>query len=80
MTSAADDRVFKRANPIKRLLRALRPAKPDHRGALLARLPKAARGAEIGVWKGDFSTRLLQIAEPGELYLAHFLGAGGAGR
>lgn len=32
-------------------------------------LPKAAVGAEIGVWKGDFSAQILEIAEPRTLHL-----------
>lgn len=52
---------------IWRLTRIL--PRPDYRGLLLNRLPKHARIAEIGVWKGDFSARLLQICEPRELHL-----------
>jgi SAM-dependent methyltransferase len=36
--------------------------------ALLA-LPLGGRCAEIGVWKGDFSRRILQIRRPKELHL-----------
>ncbi|MBV6641983.1 MAG: class I SAM-dependent methyltransferase [Cyclobacteriaceae bacterium] len=32
-------------------------------------LPKHSRGCEIGVWKGDFTERLLKLAKPSELYL-----------
>ncbi len=32
-------------------------------------LPKGAVGAEIGVWKGDFSAEILQIAQPRQLCL-----------
>lgn len=39
------------------------------RGRLLARLPKAAKVAEIGVWEGGFSRRILEICEPKELHL-----------
>ncbi len=38
----------------------------DH---VLSLLPKQAEGAEIGVWQGDFSTRILKIAEPRRLHL-----------
>jgi len=41
----------------------------DHRGELLAQLPKGARGAEIGVWRGEFSRRILEIARPAMLHL-----------
>ena len=69
MTAERRDREFKPPNLLKRLLRALRPSKPDHRAGLIARLPKGARGVEIGVWKGDFSARLLALADPAELHL-----------
>ncbi|MBL4916621.1 class I SAM-dependent methyltransferase [Szabonella alba] len=39
------------------------------RGRLLARLPKNAKVAEIGVWEGGFSRRILEICEPTELHL-----------
>jgi predicted O-methyltransferase YrrM len=39
------------------------------RRALIALLPKKGVGAEIGVWKGDFSARLLRGAQPRKLYL-----------
>lgn len=39
------------------------------RGRLLARLPKGAVVAEIGVWEGGFSRRILEICEPKELHL-----------
>ena len=37
--------------------------------ALAKRLPRHGVGAEIGVWKGHFSKRLLSIAKPKRLYL-----------
>jgi len=38
--------------------------------ALVAKLlPKGGVGAEIGVWKGDFSEKILQVAEPKLLHL-----------
>ena len=40
-----------------------------HRRILLARLPKQGEGAEIGVWRGDFSARLLRHAKPSRLHL-----------
>ena len=39
------------------------------RGRLLASLPKGARVAEVGVWEGAFSKRILEICEPVELHL-----------
>jgi hypothetical protein len=36
---------------------------------VLTLLPKGAVGAEIGVWKGDFSARILEIAKPRCLHL-----------
>ena len=32
-------------------------------------LPKGGIGAEIGVWKGDYSARLLELARPSKLHL-----------
>jgi len=39
------------------------------RKRLLRVLPKGAVGAEIGVWKGDFSEQILEIAQPRKLHL-----------
>ena len=39
------------------------------RARLLARLPRGSVGAEIGVWKGDFSARLLDAVRPSRLHL-----------
>ena len=39
------------------------------REKLLSLLPKGKTGAEIGVWKGDFSERILAIAQPSVLHL-----------
>jgi Methyltransferase domain len=39
------------------------------RGQLLAKMPKGAIVAEIGVWEGNFSQRILEICEPKELHL-----------
>lgn len=40
-------------------------------GRVLALLifPVGGRGVEIGVWKGDFSSRVLQLRRPAELHL-----------
>lgn len=48
----------------------MEPSKRDIvRGRLLARLPKGAKVAEIGVWEGGFSRRILEICDPAELHL-----------
>ena len=39
------------------------------RGRLLRNLPKGGVVAEIGVWEGDFSARILEICQPKELHL-----------
>lgn len=39
------------------------------RGRLLQSLPKGGVVAEIGVWEGDFSQRILDICRPAELHL-----------
>ncbi|MDP6986127.1 MAG: class I SAM-dependent methyltransferase [Candidatus Thalassarchaeaceae archaeon] len=41
----------------------------DHRKRLLKMMPKGSICAEIGVWKGDFSKRILEITKPAELHL-----------
>lgn len=49
---------------------ALEESKRDRiRRKLLAGLPKGARVAEVGVWEGAFSRRILEICEPVELHL-----------
>ncbi len=39
------------------------------RGFLLRQLPRDGLGAEIGVYKGGFSSRILRVARPRELHL-----------
>jgi hypothetical protein len=39
------------------------------RGRLLDSLPKGGIVAEIGVWEGDFSQRILDVCQPAELHL-----------
>jgi hypothetical protein len=39
------------------------------RGRLLGQMPKGGKVAEIGVWEGSFSARILEITEPTELHL-----------
>ena len=36
---------------------------------VLTLLPKGGTGAEIGVWNGDFSARILEVASPSKLHL-----------
>jgi methyltransferase family protein len=54
----------------RRMYRALRPARSiPPRVRLLERLPKGGVCAEIGVWKGDFSDRILEVTRPARLHL-----------
>lgn len=43
-------------------------ARPEVRDALVAELPRGGVGAELGVWKGDFSAQLLET-RPTTLHL-----------
>lgn len=52
----------------RRAARTLRLSPPP-RQRLLEQLPRGATGAEVGVWKGDFSERILRVAEPTRLHL-----------
>jgi hypothetical protein len=58
---------------LKRLREARRSGKGgDHgngREVLLRRMPKQSVCAEIGVWKGDFSERIIRVVNPRKLYL-----------
>lgn len=49
------------------LIRRKPPA--DRRDFLLELLPRRSAGAEIGVWRGDFSARILEIVRPARLHL-----------
>jgi hypothetical protein len=54
----------------RRLYRIVHPgAAVSPRRRLLERLPKGSVCAEIGVWKGDFSERILEVVEPTRLHL-----------
>ena len=46
-----------------------RAAKARRRDAFLRRLPEGGVCAEIGVYKGDFSARILTLLEPARLHL-----------
>ena len=39
------------------------------RGRLLDKMPKGGTAAEIGVWEGQFSRRILEICAPDRLHL-----------
>lgn len=43
--------------------------KLKHRRALLAAMPHDSVCAEVGVWKGDFTKLILEVAKPRELHL-----------
>lgn len=47
--------------------RAERPS--DYRSFLINMLPRRSIGVEVGVWKGDFSLRLLRNVRPQEIFL-----------
>jgi hypothetical protein len=54
----------------RRVLRRFRKAfVGDERAELLNLLPEGSVGAEIGVWRGDFSARLLSFVRPARLHL-----------
>jgi hypothetical protein len=60
--------IFSRpAQAAPRLRRLL--ARRDRRSFLLELLPPASVGAEIGVWQGDFSARILEVVRPRRLHL-----------
>ena len=50
-------------------IRMRSPEKASNRDFLLAQMPKNSCCAEIGVWRGDFSERILKITEPKKLHL-----------
>lgn len=59
---------------MRRILRELRRAirrrsDNDPRLPLLAKMPKGAVCAEVGVWKGDFSLLIRHITKPARLHL-----------
>lgn len=49
-------------------LKGILPSR-DPRVALLRRMPKGSTCAEIGVWKGDYSEKILAVARPKRLHL-----------
>jgi hypothetical protein len=42
---------------------------PEYRKTVLNQLPKNAVGAEIGVFRGDFSRHIVDYVKPKKLYL-----------
>lgn len=42
---------------------------PNARETILANIPKGSVGAEVGVWKGDFSALMLRNVSPSQLHL-----------
>ena len=61
---------FKIRRPIRRIRRHIRElVKPDPRAVILDTLPKDSVGAEVGVWEGDMSSKLLQQVRPKKLLL-----------
>ncbi len=55
--------------PVIRRLKPLIPFRPDSRLALLKCMPEGAHCAEIGVWKGEFSKRIIAVTKPKILHL-----------
>ena len=54
----------------RRVYRLVHPrAAPSPRRLLLDRVTKGSACAEIGVWKGDFSERILEVVRPRRLHL-----------
>jgi hypothetical protein len=61
--------LIKKIPGAERAAQALGLAPDWERPWLLEMLPKNSVGAEIGVWKGDFSDRILKALNPKELHL-----------
>jgi hypothetical protein len=56
--------------PVRRIRRHIRElVKPDPRAVILDTLPKDSVGAEVGVWEGDMSAKLLHQVHPKKLFL-----------
>lgn len=54
---------------VRRHVLPLRPGRHDCRNFLLRDLPRGSAGAEVGVWKGDFSAQMIRIVKPARLFL-----------
>jgi hypothetical protein len=61
--------LIKRIPGAETMAQALGLAPDERRPFLLEMLPKNSVGAEIGVWKGDFSDRILKALNPKQLHL-----------
>lgn len=55
--------------PKKKKKGARRASKEAIRRTLLSRLPKGGLAIEIGVWHGDFSSTILELIQPDQLFL-----------
>ena len=70
-----DPKIFEQGNIVSKMVRANdQKMKAPKRLALRRKMldelmPKGGRGAEIGVWEGDFSAEILNITSPSELVL-----------
>lgn len=62
------DIVMRMKELIKKVL-GIKSRQIDPRQLLLSHLPKEGIGAEVGVWKGDFSARLVASTQPKKLHL-----------
>ncbi len=54
----------------QRIEEVLLPYRPPARAWICALIPLDSSGAEVGVWRGDFTWVLLQLAAPKRMYLA----------
>ncbi len=54
---------------LRRVEHALLPYRPQARSWVCGLIPPQSSGAEVGVWRGDFSEVLLYLAEPARLHL-----------
>jgi len=71
MKRASTGNPYVRPHPIRRRLknRARELIKGDRQAVVLHSLPADGAGAEIGVWKGDMSAKLLRRVQPRSLLL-----------
>lgn len=54
---------------VRRHLLPPQPGRHDCRNFLLRDLPRRSAGAEVGVWKGDFSAQMIRLVRPRRLFL-----------
>lgn len=65
-------RILKGVPPIRAVRRThlrVRNRRGGRRRPLITTLPRQSIGAEIGVWKGDFTEALLHVLEPSRLHI-----------